>query len=322
MLETVPWFVGGGAEHSPDVARMLAHVATGGANGITRAGDLKVTELSVPGAFVQVLPGGALLANKYPGGDQQSYVARNITATNVPIEATDSTGGDVKYIIIQIEDPQFDGPVPADPVVGPYVKFAVVPTIDGLNFPHLVLARIDQPASTSTITQSMITDLRKVAQPRVLTAMYTYNLVTPEEDVLNDISNYPEGETWPEATEVAWGQIDIPEWATHMKIKMTWAGVRYPGGDAWGYAWVQVAPTVHPDHFVTQAVTWDSDNNPNIHREVIIAADDKEIPESLRGTAQKIYPRANVNGGSSAAYPKLDSTSAMILEVEFYEKAV
>jgi hypothetical protein len=321
-LEPVPWFVGGEAEHSASVARMVAWAATSGARGIILPTDMQVKALPVPGTAVQVWPGGAVMPNDYPGGNRESYMVNNESASDVPIAATSSSGPAVKYVIIRIDDPEFDGPTPADPVNGPYTRFAVVTSISNLEYPHVVLARINQPASTGTITQAMITDLRKVANPRKEPAMFTHNMTGGQDDLLDATSAYPAGgETWPEATETAWGTIDIPTWATRMKVKMTWAGVRFPGGDAWGYTWIQVAATANPNHFVTQATTWDSTGVGGVHRQVLIAADDKAIPAALRGTSQKIYPRANVNGGAAGARPKLDATSAIILEVEFYEAA-
>ena len=59
-FDSVPWFVGGGALHSPEVARLLAHAATSGAAGVVTPADLAVSALPVPGASVRVAVGGAL----------------------------------------------------------------------------------------------------------------------------------------------------------------------------------------------------------------------------------------------------------------------
>lgn len=315
-----------GARMPAAIARQETYRKTNGARGINLPGDLKVRALAVPGGAIRIDAGGATSPNDYiadHGG--QSYGMLKETEGQLNVPATGSTGGATWYVVYRVQDPQYGDnlPVGADPATFEYDYFELVSSIANIPYPHVVLAKITMPANTATITQAMITDLRKIANPQRWSEMFTYALTTGTEDQLNVTSNYPDGgETWPEATETAWGEIDIPEWATHMRIKMTWAQVRFPGGDAWGYAWVQVAPTVNADNFKTQAVTWDADNSTTPHRVTIIAADDKAIPTALRGTSQKIYPRATVNGGVVGGRPKLDATSAMILEVEFYSKAV
>ena len=43
-LDTVPWYVGGTAIHSADVARLVGYAAVGNTQGILAANDLSVTE--------------------------------------------------------------------------------------------------------------------------------------------------------------------------------------------------------------------------------------------------------------------------------------
>jgi hypothetical protein len=206
MLETVPWFIGGGAEHSPAVARMLAYSATGGTNGVASWPDLRVTALNIPGTSVTVSPGGAIMLNKYPGGGQQTYIARNMSSTDVAVPATGSQSGATRYVILRVDDPEFGAQLPANVVEGPYNRFAVVDSITNLNYPHVVLARITMPAATGTVTNAMITDLRAVANPRSkreISVGYSTNADLPNTSYVQ----------WPNYT----ANIFIPEWATRVE---------------------------------------------------------------------------------------------------------
>ncbi len=73
-------------------------------------------------------------------------------------------------VILRIEDPQYEGT--RNPAVDPIAYFQVISNVsssataipDGRT--GIPLARIDIPASTATITDAMIKDVRKVANPR------------------------------------------------------------------------------------------------------------------------------------------------------------
>jgi hypothetical protein len=317
-FDNVPWAVNG-AIHNADLMRSMLYSQTGGAEGITLPGDFKVTALPVPGAAVRIAPGGGTILNKYPGGAGQSYSVRAGTATDVPVPATGSGGGAVRYLIVRIDDPQYGGQG-AD---GQYDYPTLVSSITGLDYPFIPLAKIDQPANTATITAAMITDLREVARPRRWTEQRALALTAPTTEVLTSTGTYDGGggQTWPLAAEAAWGEIPIPYWAARARVKMTWSQINAPGGDIWGFVWVQLAPTANANHRKTQAVLYDSTGVANKSRMTIVATDDIAVPAALRGTRQKIYPRGNVLGGNNAARFILDSGSAMNLQIEFYEQA-
>ena len=92
--DSTPWFVGGGAHHSPEVARVLAYAASSGAEGIVTPEALRVRPLAVPGTSVRIAPGACLIVNRYPGGAWQTYVGRNPVEHTVPITAAGAGGGD------------------------------------------------------------------------------------------------------------------------------------------------------------------------------------------------------------------------------------
>lgn len=330
-LDSTPWFVGGGAHHSPEVARLLAYAATSGAEGVVEPSSLRVAAQSIPNGTVSVRPGAALILNKYPGGGQQTYVLRNATSTSVTIPPTGAGGGRSDAIIARILDPQYEGAAPADPVTFQYARIERIGSVPygltdiaelGLPYPAILLARVTLNANMGTVGPGSITDMRQVAIPRRESILRTHALTSGDAALLSNPGAYPNaGQTWPVSTETAWGEIQIPVWATRMKIVLMWAGITVPPGDARGQAWVQVGATVNPDNVKTQAVSYNGTNSPNTSRNMILVADERWIPPALRGTAQKFYPRANAVVGAAASYWRLDGGSNLVLQVEFMEQA-
>lgn len=319
-IDPVPFAIGNNqATLSADTLRAAAYAFMGGAEGVTSVGDFKVTATPTPGPNVRAAAGGASLLNRSSGGTGQLYSVRAGTSTDVPVTATGATAA-TRYVIIRIDDPQFGGT--ASGSAGPYDFVEVVDALP-VGKPFLLLAQINQPANTATITSAMIVDKRIVARPRRQSIMFTYAVTAANASTLDNTGAYPAGgKTWPVATETAWGTIDIPAWASYVKIVMTWAGVRVPGGNATGAVWVQVGATVDPNNFKTQSVLYNTEGVTNVSRTALIAADTMKIPAALRGTAQKFYPRGNVDAAvASAARLSLDGGSALTLELEFIEVA-
>src|SRR5699024_6184474 len=173
-MERVPYLVGGGFEHSAEVMRAMLAASTSGAEGIVNAGDFKVRPLAVPGTSVRVAPGNALIRNSYGGGQAQTYACRAGSETEVPIEATGSAGSRTDLIVARSDDPPDQGGS-FDPLTFEAARFEVIKGVPastktvaglGLTYPAIALARVTLPASTGTVTAAMITDLRKLAQPR------------------------------------------------------------------------------------------------------------------------------------------------------------
>lgn len=326
-FDGVPWMIGGDqAVHSADVGRQLAYMASSGAAGVTLPTDLHTKQLATPGSAVRIARGGGVIPNTYPGAVAQSYVVRNPEETEINVPATGSGGGATRYVIVRVDDPQFNGGrLPDDPAKGPYVFPELVSTLDGIAFPYIPLCKIEQPKNTATITNAMITDMREVAVPRAKSEMRTYALLSGDRAELKSSTGgdgAEGGQTWPRAVEDAWGEMEIPSWATRMKIVMMWAGARAPAGNAYGTLWVQVAPTVNPDHFVTQTTMYNGDATTDSSRHTLVVADNRYIPKALRGTKQKIYPRGNRNNASKTGMNfSLDGVSSMVLQVEFMERA-
>lgn len=326
--DAVPWFVGGGAEHSPEVARLMAYAATSGAEGVVHSTDLRVRPLDVPGGGVRVMPGAALIRNRATGGAAQTYVGRLPQADTVEIAPTGSGAGRSDLIVARVEDPYMPGEPwqePEDPTRGPYVFTRVIPNVSptATTAPAgqsaIPLARIDLPASTGTVTAAMITDLREVALPRSYRRLFTYNLTS--DDGTQYISSDGSEQFWPNVPDQVW-YVDIPEWATHANIIGHWGGVKMQKSTAWGTIWVRIG---RPDGYGegnvrTQDQRWDalaSGNENDQVRETWAAADDITIPAALRGTSQPIRLMARRMAGGAS--PGLDSASSISVDVQFTE---
>lgn len=328
MWESTPWLVGGGAEHSAEVARLLAHAGTGGAEGIVTPGDLKVQPLAVPGTKVRVAPGAVLIANRYPGGGQQTYVGRNAAQHEVDIRATGSGGGRTDLVVARVVDPQYEGQPPADPNLFDYMRTTVIEGVPAgtvsardlnLNYPAVALARVSLPASTGTVQASHITDLRVMAQPRKERHLRTMNLLEGQEEYLT--STAADGEKWPNVTD--WF-VDVPEWAQRVRVYATWAQVRIAGQaqNAVGRIWVQLGTDGHAGKIVTQDASWDTPTGTGTVRETWVNADDRAVPAALRGLSVPVRLKGRVTTGAGTSRPWLTSLSAVAVDIEFYETRV
>lgn len=325
--DPVPWFVGGGAQHSPEVARLLAYASTSGAEGIVGTADLRVRPLSVPGPSIRVGGGAALIRDSTSGMPQQTYVARLADEDVVEVTPTGSSGGRSDLVVARIEDPFVPGASwqdPTDPTVGPYVFTRIITNVPagttsvkdlGLGYSAVALARIDLPASTGTVTSAMITDLRKVAIPRRERILLAGDITGSYRDTLNapDAAN---DEQWPDASVTDW-YVDIPEWATHAYITFTLGGVA-TSGNLFGYMYARLVDGgVSVD---TGAVRINTDGVGN-GRQTIHNADLVSIPSGLRGRDHvRVVGRGWTDGGTGEI--ALDNASVVSADIEFTEKPV
>lgn len=312
-LDPVPWFIGGGAEHSPDVARMVAYAATGGSSGVLGNLDFLVTPLPVPGTSVRVAAGAAVIPNGYLAGPdfgKQSYIARAASVTDVPIAATGSGAGRSDLVVVRIDDPQFGGQAPASVQNGPYDRFAVISNVaagtttlpTNLGYPAVLLARIDLPPSTGTVLASHITNLRKVAQPR-----RTRDLYNTQPTLTTSISSVTVADLAPQSNR----NIAIPSWASQVKIVGHIAGVRAITANITGNllgAFGSVAGIA--------GVAYDMDVT---SRATLMVADTLTIPAALRGTTQTLRLQANRTSGTGIL--RTDQYTSVLWDVEFLEVA-
>lgn len=328
--DPTPWFVGGGAHHSPEVARLLAFAATSGAEGVVGVGDLKVAPLSVPGTAVRVLTGAALIRNRATGGSSQTYVARLPLADQIDIAPTTSSSKRSDLIVARVEDPFMLGEpwqTPADPTTGRYIYTRVIPNVpagttrlqDVAGYSGnsaITLARVDLPASTGTVTADMITDLRKVALPRRETMMFTIN---PVDNRRLQGTTYM---SWPVAGQDSTGlfdTIDIPEWATVVQVLATYTQVRTKG-DTYGYIRLLMGNG-------NEIAANGSFNTTNSDASEVLntfqAAVRATVPAALRGTTQPMRLQGRLAAADipAAVGPWSTPDTRVVIQVEFAERA-
>lgn len=324
-MEQVPYLVGGGFEHSEKIMRAALAAATSGAEGIMNAGEFKVKPTSVPGSNVAIAPGNALLRNTHEVG--QTYACRANEETEIPIQATGSSGARTDLIVARIDDPMYGvGEGSFDPETWEAAKFEVIQGVPAstktaaqlnLSYPAIALARITLPKSTGTVTAGMITDLRQVALPRSQRHLFTHNLSVDESDAINPPPGENYGEAWPN---VFW-YFTIPKWAVGVRVRAFVGGVLVNSKPPNNYGKIYVRFGSMEQGFSSQHGRWDNSMSGGITRETYMVADDRYIPKAFRGVDTRAHIRASRQHDNNSV-PVLDTYSSVSLDLEFYETAV
>lgn len=324
--DSVPWFVGGGAQHSPEIARLLAYAATSGSEGIVLPTDLKVSPLDVPGASVSVSSGAALILNRAAGGTAQTYAARLVTADEIGVAATGSGAGRSDLVVAQIEDPFMPGEPwqdPADPAVGPYVFTRIVPNVPAgttrlQDVPGyegrsaITLARLDLPASTGTVTAAMITDLREIATPHSQRAtMHAQSAGQSDTVAVNGLTqgvytNWPKVAKW---------DVIVPPWATHAHVRGDVVSYRLMGQ---GFANGRIRAAFAGG--AGTASSFDENWTGSPHRNGLAFASVIPIPRDKRGTKQTLTFEAMRSTYAASGQIDADLYTVSIADIEFVER--
>jgi len=329
-MERVPYLVGGGFEHSAEVMRAMLAAATSGAEGIVNAGDFKVQPLAVPGTSVRVAPGNALIRNSYGGGQAQTYAVRAGSETELPIVATGSAGGRSDLVVARVDDPTYQGGA-FDPATFEAARFEVVSGVPagqrdltglGLTYPAIPLARIDLPASTGTVTNARITDLRAIAIPRKERYLFVHPLTLADGE--KRLTTVGVDGWWPGGTGF---RVDVPTWAQRVRVLGQWGGVMLErdGGNAWGRIHARIGNDGDPGAVNTQETSWDlAGNGLSNSREAWMTGDDLSVPVALRGRKGVVVGLRGrvIDYESGASRPLLNELSVVSLDIEFYETAV
>jgi hypothetical protein len=297
-----------GATHSAQQFRMLVRDLARGAEGVTQGDDLKITQRATPGGGVSVADGSGVVrgrANTFQG----SYSACNIGTADVTIGATGGTGRS-DMVILRIEDPEYEGTL--NPVTDQIAYFQVISNVsaaataipDGRT--GIPLARIDIPASTSTITNAMITDLRKVANPRRDRRLYTQS-PTGDSSLIGSSTTYAYF-----STASGWN-IAIPDWATTVRVRVDVCPLRYSTADFFGNLRATFGASL-----TLQATGLDDNQGSGVRKIPAICADTLTVPSAYRGTTQLLRAQANGNTGNAGRI-NVTSSTTFIADVEFEE---
>ncbi|MEV7936598.1 hypothetical protein AB0O82_10685 [Kitasatospora sp. NPDC088264] len=210
-----------GAVHPARALRMMVRDLSRGSQGVTEGGDLKVRQTATPGPGVRVGAGSAIVLGAAFG--QGSYTQYNVGDHLVPIAPTGGTGR-TDLLVLRVEDPDFEGT--RDPVKEDIGYFHVIPGVSATasappGMTALPLARITIPPNCQTVTDAMITDLRKVANPRSehqvrVIGSFGYSAIGSQTNVWQE---------WP-ASAGAQVSIDVPAWATSAYVVTELNGLR------------------------------------------------------------------------------------------------
>lgn len=318
---------------SSSLARRAEYAAVSGAHGIVKKDDLKVTQLGVPGIGILIAGGVGLVTNNYQASPNETYVASNPSSHTVPSGQMPASNPAAKsYIVaVVIGDRDFSQTGhpwmgAGDPPVGQeqtfeYVRPTLIEVSPGattlnVNYPALVLARIDIPASTTTIINSYITDLRSLARPRQEQQMFvsaagTWNNTTPVYISDGDIH-------------IDWGgvqfapSVKVPSWAKRAILVATTTGIRVADTtvNIAGFVKAQLGAVVGPE------TVFDYTLGSGAIRDIIIAAGSFDV-SSIAGTTAivriqgyQIYPAVPLIGQR----PNLGAGSQQIFDIRFFEE--
>lgn len=335
----VPWAVGGGAHIGPEVARILANGATGGASGVVSIGDLVVQPLATPGASVRIAPGAFVAASHFSGANRQSYVGFAPSETVVPIPVQGSSGARVDLLIAEIVDPQYVGSAPSNPDTFEYARPRLIQGISAASaatpnaalaylktqgITGVPLARINMPASTGTVGggagNGTITNLRELVSPRQRRVLHARSGTTTDPDVVLN-SAVITGEYWPQFS----FPTEVPEWATSCKIIAMWQQILVPANSgAAGYIRASIGADGDPERVMSQENVFDFGGISNTTRQTLVCADTVNIPANIRGDIKGVHLRGRYGVGAAPAVAqriKADHATSLSIDLQFEESA-
>ena len=297
-----------GATHSAQQFRMMVRDLVSGAEGITQGTDLKVTQLSTPGTSVQVGDGSGVVRGRV-SSFQGTYSVCNIGAATVNIS---STGGSPRsdMVILRVEDPEYEGGL--NPAVDQINYFQVISNVSSsaTTIPDgrtgIPLARIDIPASTSTITNAMIKDIRTIANPRRDRTQWIQSPTTTSTGISNANGSYGYF-----STAAGWN-VPIPTWASTAVISLDIAQLKYSVAQFIGSLRATFGASL-----TLQPVILD-DNQTAIRRATVFVADTLTIPDAYRGTTQLLRAQATGTTGNTGTVA-VDASTTLKADIEFLE---
>lgn len=287
-----------------EMLRRAFGAASGAGTGVSNSTSLKVTALAVPGAGVQVAPGGGQIESPYAADERQVYTVGNTTTTAVSVPQNQSDSAVTWQVFVRVYDPQY----PGDPQKEP--EF-LVQSATPVGRPYMWLATIVLPANTAAVQQSHIIDRRQLVAARSDRKPYVYN-PTGQHTLMQRESflAWPGGASW---------NVTIPKWATTAIIRAEIANARM---DA-----VASTATQKVASGAFRAVLgslqcepgWYSEESiPTTKRFHMVALDEVAIPLSMRGTTQVLQTQAYADT-SATGFAITDAVSAAMIDIDFRE---
>ncbi|WLW55258.1 hypothetical protein [Streptomyces sp. YU58] len=295
-----------GADHSARAMRLMIRDLARGRQGVAESEDLKVRPLETPGPGVRVGDGSALIHGARPW--QGAYSQSNIGDTVVNVPPTGPVAR-TDLLVLRIEDPEFEGDRdPRRQNIGYFHLIQGIVSQDTTALREMTaipLARITIPRNTATITAQMITDLRRLANPRTERTLRT---VHPEhtEKVPGKHGHWA---AWPK--EAAW-DLDVPAWATTATIVVTLSGLRAEAGSVYAELRTRLGERAAKPTVV-------DDDGTTTRRSSVTLADTLAVPPAYRGTRQHLAVEINQNDKYGDGDLTVAKGTTVTLDVAFTE---
>lgn len=288
--------------------------------------DCLVTATSVPSLGVNV-GDGKFIVNGQEIADQGTYYGFNQGSDTSLNGVISPTGGSPRsdMIVIRAEDPTFSGSPWSGSVTAQTIFPRVISGVSGTATQPpggqscIPLARIDLPAGVSSVLQGYITDLRAVANPKRARAVLTAQGGSATSwTVGTSPTAWPPTATW---------SVNVPVWATWVKMNWKISGALYLGGGN-GTAGGSVGPVFGASvsapnvSFPVTPVSFAFGSGSAEH--LTFAVDggvDTSVPASVRGTTQTLQ-FAQVTDGTNTALLQAGPGAYIVCDIEFHQTAV
>ncbi|PZT71498.1 hypothetical protein [Streptomyces sp. AC1-42T] len=303
-----------GATHSAQTFRMMIRDLARGSEGVTEGNDLKVTPLTVPAGGVLVGDGSGIVRGRAAAW-QGHYTAYNIGTAPVNIAPTGATAR-TDMVLLRVLDPEYEGN--RDPASDPVVFFDVASGVSSTatappaGYSAIPLARINMPANTGTITAAMITDLRRICNPRKDRTLYSAFPGAASDLTYSDNKWH----NWPAAA--GWN-ISVPSWAVSAKVMVTIAGLRMTKADV--YAKMQTVLGTGSAAVLGEDTFIDDDQGTGTRRNTVVLGDNLGVPTAMRGTTQRLALQTYMYKSPTGDL-RVDAGTSIFADVEFTEGIV
>jgi hypothetical protein len=301
------------------LARLMNQAATGGSQGVVGHLDCQVLPTGPATAGIIITPGGVNILGA-ESANQGTYTGWNVgNDTTLSIA---STGGSPRsdMVIARAEDPTWPGSPWGNPASGQIIFPRVLSnvgssatTVPG-GYSAIPLARIDMPASTSTVSATYIHDLRQVGNPqRQLGVLSASGPGSPAAwTVGTSPIAWPPGANW---------QVAVPSWATSCVITW-WIVDLYANTNTQSRGFVNPvfgASVSAPNLSFPQTLVSIQANQQN-QRISAMGATQQSIGPSLRGTTQTLQ-FAQVTDGSHNGLVSVDEGSQYSVLYQFQQNS-
>lgn len=279
--------------------------------GVATVDSLKVQALGTPGGAVIINAGGGTVQTAFPGAPNiQSYTVANDSAYQLTVPANNGGSPKTWQVIARVRDPQYAGETtPGSPLTDSYTTAELVGSLPA-GKPYLQLATIVLPASTSAVTNAMITDRRQLAEPRVRPVVPVSTATATASDFRS--TGYEE---WPATNNAGHVAFDVPAWATKLTVRIDVNGILADatsgGPPVYGGVRVLFNGVTSPHSIVYAS------NIPT--RLPVSGAWSFDVPSSMRGTTQTVTVQA-MKSSPGNGYLRADQQTQLVWSLTWHEQ--